>query len=77
MVWLLPAAGSARFLVIVTLAWIVGIGGSAAFAHVIAGSVEVIYAVIASITSRDTCCPCWRGISSAASCSSRCSTTRR
>ncbi len=44
MVWLLPAAGSARFLVIVTLAWIVGAAG---FAHVIAGSVEVIFAVIA------------------------------
>lgn len=44
MVWLLPAAGSARFLVIVTLSYLVGVAG---FAHVIAGSVEVIFAVIA------------------------------
>ena len=42
MVWLLPAAESARVLVIVAITWIVGIGS---FCHSIAGSVEVLYLV--------------------------------
>jgi formate/nitrite transporter FocA (FNT family) len=44
MVWLLPAARSARFLVIVTVTWLVG---AAELSHVIAGSVEVLYLVAA------------------------------
>lgn len=42
MVWLLPAASSARFLVIGTLTYLVGVAG---FSHVIAGSTEVLFAV--------------------------------
>jgi formate/nitrite transporter FocA (FNT family) len=42
MVWLLPAARSARFFVIVTVTWLVG---AAELSHVIAGSVEVFYLV--------------------------------
>jgi formate/nitrite transporter FocA (FNT family) len=42
MVWLLPVARSARFLVIVTVTWLVG---AAELSHVIAGSVEVFYLV--------------------------------
>src|SRR5512138_2742337 len=42
MVWLLPAAKNARFLVIVTVTWLVGAGE---FSHVVAGSVEVVYLV--------------------------------
>jgi formate/nitrite transporter FocA (FNT family) len=37
MVWLLPSAGSAEFLVITMMTYLVGVGG---FAHVIAGSFE-------------------------------------
>lgn len=44
MVWLLPAAGSARFLVIVMLTYLISAAG---FAHAIVGSVEVIFAVVA------------------------------
>lgn len=40
MVWLLPAARSARFFVIVTVTWLVG---AAELSHVVAGSVEVLY----------------------------------
>lgn len=43
MVWLLPAAGSAKFLVIVTLTYLIAV---ADLAHVIAGSTEVAYAAI-------------------------------
>lgn len=43
MVWLLPAARSARFLVIVTVTWLVG---AAELSHVIAGSVEVLYLAV-------------------------------
>jgi formate/nitrite transporter FocA (FNT family) len=43
MVWLLPAAGSARFLVIVAITYLIGL---ADLAHVIAGSAEVAYAAI-------------------------------
>jgi formate/nitrite transporter FocA (FNT family) len=42
MVWLLPAAEGSRVLVIAILTYVVGLGG---FAHVIAGSAEVLYAV--------------------------------
>ena len=42
MVWLLPAARRARFLVIVTVTWLVGAGE---FSHAIAGSVDVLHLV--------------------------------
>ena len=42
MVWLLPAAESARLLVIVLITYVVGIGE---FSHVIAGSTEVLVLV--------------------------------
>jgi formate-nitrite transporter family protein len=44
MVWLLPAAGSARPLIIVLLTYVVSLGR---LSHVIAGSSEAAYAVIA------------------------------
>jgi formate/nitrite transporter FocA (FNT family) len=43
MVWLLPAAGSARFVVIVAVTWLIGI---AHFSHVIAGSAEGAFAAM-------------------------------
>jgi formate-nitrite transporter family protein len=43
MVWLLPGAGSARLIVILLITYIVALGG---FAHIIAGSVEVLYLVL-------------------------------
>lgn len=43
MVWLLPVARSARFLVVLTVTWLVGAAG---FSHVIAGSVEVLYLAV-------------------------------
>lgn len=43
MVWLLPAARSARFFVIVAVAWLVGAGE---FSHVVAGSVDVLHLVV-------------------------------
>jgi formate/nitrite transporter FocA (FNT family) len=45
MVWLLPFAETARVWVIILLTYVVGIGQ---FAHVIAGSVETMFAVAAS-----------------------------
>src|SRR4051812_24626968 len=45
MVWLLPFAEAARVWVIILLTYVVGIGQ---FAHVIAGSVETMFAVAAS-----------------------------
>jgi formate/nitrite transporter FocA (FNT family) len=42
MVWLLPAAGSARLLIVILLTYVVGM---CAFPHVIAGSVEAAFAV--------------------------------
>lgn len=42
MVWLLPAADSARIWVIIIITYVVGLGG---FSHIIAGSVEVLYLV--------------------------------
>ena len=43
MVWLLPAAASARFFVIVAVTWLIG---AAHFSHVIAGSVETAFAAM-------------------------------
>lgn len=43
MVWLLPAAGSARFVVIVAVTWLIAI---ADFSHVIAGSTEAAFAAM-------------------------------
>jgi formate-nitrite transporter family protein len=42
MIWLLPAADSARFWIIFALAWLVGVAG---LAHIIAGSAETLYVV--------------------------------
>lgn len=42
MVWLLPAAQSARVHIIVVITYVVGLAG---FAHIIAGSIEVLYLV--------------------------------
>lgn len=44
MVWLLPSAGSLRPIIIILIAYIVGIGG---LAHIIAGSVDAAYLVAA------------------------------
>jgi formate/nitrite transporter FocA (FNT family) len=43
MVWLLPGAGSARMFVILLITYIVALGG---FAHIVAGSVDVLYLVL-------------------------------
>ena len=43
MVWLMPAASSARFVVIVAVTWLIAV---AKFSHVIAGSVEAGFAAI-------------------------------
>ncbi|MDQ6828593.1 MAG: formate/nitrite transporter family protein [Gemmatimonadota bacterium] len=43
MVWMLPGAETAKALVIITMTYLVGLGG---FAHVIAGSTEVLYAAV-------------------------------
>jgi formate/nitrite transporter FocA (FNT family) len=48
MVWMLPAAESARFFVVVVMTYLVALGG---FAHVVAGSVEVFYAALAGAAS--------------------------
>ena len=42
MVWMLPAARSAQFFVILLMTWLVGAGG---LAHVVAGSTDVLYLV--------------------------------
>ena len=42
MVWMLPAAQSARIWVIILLSWLIGVGH---FAHIIVGTVEVMYLV--------------------------------
>lgn len=42
MVWLLPAAGSARFWIVLILAYLVGLGG---FSHIIAGTTNALYVV--------------------------------
>ena len=43
MVWLLPAAETARLAVIILITWLVAVGG---FSHLIAGSVEAFYMVV-------------------------------
>jgi formate/nitrite transporter FocA (FNT family) len=48
MVWMLPAAETARFFVIVLMTYLVALGG---FAHIIAGAVEVFYAVLTGAAS--------------------------
>ncbi len=42
MIWLLPSAGSARILVIMVLAYLVGLG---AFSHIVAGAAPTLYVV--------------------------------
>lgn len=51
MVWLLPAAESARIWVIIIMTYLVALGG---YAHIIAGSVEVLYAVLTGSVSWST-----------------------
>jgi len=43
MVWMLPASESARFFVVIFMTYLVALGG---YAHIIAGAVEVFYAVL-------------------------------
>lgn len=43
MVWLLPAADTARVWIIIIMTYLVALGG---YAHIIAGSVEIIFAVL-------------------------------
>jgi formate/nitrite transporter FocA (FNT family) len=50
MVWLMPAAGSARILVIVAVTWLIS---AAKFSHVIAGSVEAAFAALHSAVPWD------------------------
>jgi formate/nitrite transporter FocA (FNT family) len=47
MVWLLPAAASARFFIIVAVTWLIGV---AHFSHVIAGSAEAAFAAMQGAT---------------------------
>lgn len=56
MVWLLPAAESARIWVIIIMTYLVALGG---YAHIIAGSVEVFYAAQMGITDWTTCFLDW------------------
>ncbi|MFN2599315.1 MAG: formate/nitrite transporter family protein [Pyrinomonadaceae bacterium] len=42
MVWMLPAAESARFFVVFVMTWLVAVAG---LAHIIAGSIDVLYLV--------------------------------
>lgn len=48
LVWLLPFAEHARFFVIITLTWMIGICG---FTHVVAGSVEVFFLASSGLAS--------------------------
>jgi len=48
MVWLLPDAETSRPMVIIIITFLVGLGG---FAHIIAGSVEIFYAVTTGAAS--------------------------
>ena len=50
MVWLLPSARSARILVIVLITYVVGVAG---LSHIIAGSSEAAYAVLAGRAGMD------------------------
>jgi len=51
MVWLLPAAETARVGVIIIITYLVGLGG---FSHIIAGSTLVFYALAADTTTLAT-----------------------
>lgn len=42
MVWMLPAAGSARILVIILMTWLIAVGDTT---HIVVGSVEIFYLV--------------------------------
>lgn len=48
MVWMLPASESARFFVVIVMTYLVALGG---FAHIVAGAVEVFYAVLSGAAS--------------------------
>ena len=48
LVWMLPGVESSRVLVIAILTYLIGLGG---FSHVVAGSVEVAYAVVTGVTT--------------------------
>jgi len=48
MVWLLPAAETARVVIIIIITYLVGLGG---FSHIIAGSTEIFYVILAGNTS--------------------------
>jgi formate-nitrite transporter family protein len=48
MVWMLPASEAARFFVVIVMTYLVALGG---FAHIIAGAVEVFYAVMSGAAS--------------------------
>lgn len=50
MVWLMPAAASSRFFIIVAVTWLIGV---AKFSHVIAGSVEGALASMQGVISWD------------------------
>lgn len=50
MVWLMPAAASARFFIIVAVTWLIG---AAKFSHVIAGSVEGAFAAFHGVIGWD------------------------
>lgn len=50
MVWLMPAAASARFFIIVAVTWLIG---AAKFSHVIAGSAEGAFAAIQGVIGWD------------------------
>ena len=50
MVWLMPAAASSRFFVIVAVTWLIGV---AKFSHVIAGSVETAFAAFHGVIRGD------------------------
>jgi formate/nitrite transporter FocA (FNT family) len=52
MVWLLPAAETARVAVIIIITYLVGIGG---FSHIIAGSTQAFYALVSGTTSIYAC----------------------
>jgi formate/nitrite transporter FocA (FNT family) len=50
MVWLMPAAASSRFFVIVAVTWLIGV---AKFSHVIAGAVETAFAAFHGVIRGD------------------------
>ena len=50
MVWLMPAAASSRFFVIIAVTWLIGV---AKFSHVIAGSVEGAFAAFHGVVRWD------------------------